>query len=28
MGGTFVICARVFRRGIVGEIEHRLATKP
>lgn len=27
MGATFVICVLVFRRGIVGEIEHRLAKK-
>jgi branched-chain amino acid transport system permease protein len=24
MGTTFVVCVLVFRRGIVGEIEHRL----
>ncbi len=28
MGSTFVVCVLVFRRGIVGEIEHRLARKP
>jgi branched-chain amino acid transport system permease protein len=28
MGLTFVVCVLVFRRGIVGEIEHRLAKKP
>lgn len=28
MGSTFVVCVLVFRRGIVGEIEHRLAKKP
>lgn len=28
MGTTFVVCVLVFRRGIVGEIEHRLAKKP
>lgn len=28
MGLTFVVCVLVFRRGIVGEIEHRLARKP
>jgi branched-chain amino acid transport system permease protein len=27
MGGTFVVCVLVFRRGIVGEIEHRLLKK-
>lgn len=27
MGATFVICVLVFRRGIVGEIEHRLLKK-
>jgi branched-chain amino acid transport system permease protein len=27
MGLTFVVCVLVFRRGIVGEIEHRLARK-
>lgn len=28
MGVTFVVCVLVFRRGIVGEIEHRLLNKP
>lgn len=28
MGVTFVACVLVFRRGIVGEIEHRLFNKP
>jgi len=28
MGSTFVVCVLVFRRGIVGEIEHRLLKKP
>jgi branched-chain amino acid transport system permease protein len=28
MGTTFVVCVLVFRRGIVGEIEHRLNKKP
>ncbi|MDE2616199.1 MAG: branched-chain amino acid ABC transporter permease [Burkholderiales bacterium] len=28
MGGTFVVCVLLFRRGIVGEIEHRLLKKP
>ena len=28
MGVTFVVCVLVFRRGIVGEIEHRLGIKP
>jgi branched-chain amino acid transport system permease protein len=28
MGSTFVVCVLVFRRGIVGEIEHRLTKKP
>jgi branched-chain amino acid transport system permease protein len=28
MGITFVVCVLVFRRGIVGEIEHWLAKKP
>lgn len=28
MGATFVVCVLVFRRGIVGEIEHRLMKKP
>lgn len=27
MGTTFVVCVLLFRRGIVGEIEHRLAKK-
>jgi branched-chain amino acid transport system permease protein len=27
MGSTFVVCVLLFRRGIVGEIEHRLAKK-
>ncbi len=27
MGATFVVCVLVFRRGIVGEIEHRLLKK-
>ncbi|HCY16710.1 MAG: ABC transporter permease [Curvibacter sp. GWA2_64_110] len=27
MGATFVVCVLVFRRGIVGEIEHRLTSK-
>jgi branched-chain amino acid transport system permease protein len=27
MGSTFVVCVLVFRRGIVGEIEHRLTKK-
>ncbi len=27
MGATFVVCVLVFRRGIVGEIEHRLTAK-
>jgi branched-chain amino acid transport system permease protein len=27
MGSTFVVCVLLFRRGIVGEIEHRLKTK-
>ncbi len=27
MGSTFVVCVLVFRRGIVGEIEHRLLKK-
>lgn len=27
MGGTFVVCVLLFRRGIVGEIEHRLPKK-
>ena len=27
MGSTFVVCVLVFRRGIVGEIEHRLTRK-
>ena len=28
MGATFVVCVLAFRRGIVGEIEHRLLRKP
>ena len=28
MGATFVACVLLFRRGIVGEIEHRLGRKP
>jgi branched-chain amino acid transport system permease protein len=28
MGLTFVVCVLLFRRGIVGEIEHRLLKKP
>jgi branched-chain amino acid transport system permease protein len=28
MGLTFVVCVLLFRRGIVGEIEHRLGSKP
>ena len=28
MGVTFVVCVPLFRRGIVGEIEHRLAKRP
>ena len=28
MGATFVVCVLLFRRGIVGEIEHRLLKKP
>ena len=28
MGATFVVCVLLFRRGIVGEIEHRLGKKP
>ena len=27
MGMTFVVCVLLFRRGIVGEIEHRLGTR-
>jgi branched-chain amino acid transport system permease protein len=27
MGATFVVCVLLFRRGIIGEIEHRLAKK-
>jgi branched-chain amino acid transport system permease protein len=27
MGVTFVVCVLLFRRGIVGEIQHRLARK-
>ncbi len=27
MGLTFVVCVLLFRRGIVGEIEHRLLKK-
>jgi branched-chain amino acid transport system permease protein len=27
MGVTFVVCVLMFRRGIVGEIEHRFGTK-
>jgi branched-chain amino acid transport system permease protein len=27
MGVTFVVCVLMFRRGIVGEIQHRLARK-
>lgn len=28
MGSTFVVCVLAFRRGIVGEIEHRLGRRP
>ncbi len=28
MGATFVICVLAFRRGVVGEIEHRVLRKP
>ena len=28
MGATFVVCVLLFRRGIVGEIEHRLLKRP
>jgi ABC-type branched-subunit amino acid transport system permease subunit len=27
MGVTFVVCVQLFRRGIVGGIQHRLARK-
>jgi len=27
MGFTFVVCVLMFRRGIVGEIEHRFGAK-
>jgi branched-chain amino acid transport system permease protein len=28
MGVTFVVCVLAFRRGIVGEIEHRILKRP